>query len=350
MPAGSHSWIGKQDQKTNLGWDGVGMAKRMKKNQTSTGSAPEAPKDAERVKTVRPAGLPAAQGLYDSANEHDACGIGFVANIHNRKSHDMIANGLKILENLEHRGAVGADPKAGDGAGILIQMPDAFMRKAAKAEQIDLPEEGAYGVGFFFLPKDDAGRAKIEALIEDMIAAEGQTLLGWRDVPVDNSDLGYSVLPTEPFHRQVFIARGANTADQDAFERKLYVIRKRVELGVSTMGDDEAASFFYVPSFSSRTVNYKGMLLAAQVGQYYKDLQDKEMVSALALFNEHVPHMEPGAPVPADLSQWRDQHQARQRKLDVCAPGLNGVRHSGRRSEKALSSHPRRSVRHSRVR
>ncbi len=262
------------------------MAKRMTKNQTVEGSAPEAPTDDTRIKTVRPAGLPAAQGLYDPANEHDACGIGFVANIHNRKSHGMIVNGLKILENLEHRGAVGADPKAGDGAGILIQMPDAFMRKVAKAEQIDLPAEGAYGVGFFFMPKDAPARAKIEALVEDMIAAEGQTLLGWRDVPVDNSDLGYSVLPTEPFHRQVFVARGADTADQDSFERKLYVIRKRIELGVHALGDEEAASFFYIPSFSSRTLNYKGMLLAVQVGEYYKDLQDEEMVSALALVHQ----------------------------------------------------------------
>ncbi len=261
------------------------MAKRMKQNQKDNASV--ADKDAAvRGKPRYAAGLPAAQGLYDPANEHDACGIGFVANIHNRKSHQMIVNGLKILENLEHRGAVGADPKAGDGAGLLIQMPDAFMRKAAKAEGIDLPAEGEYGVGFIFLPKDAGARKDIETLIEDMIAAEGQTLLGWRDVPVDNSDLGYSVLPTEPFHRQVFVARGAETADQDAFERKLYVIRKRVELGVAAMEDEQATDFFYIPSFSSRVITYKGMLLAVQVGQYYKDLQDEDMVSALALVHQ----------------------------------------------------------------
>lgn len=260
------------------------MAKRMKQNQESgqTLSATAG----ERKKTVRPAGLPSARGLYDPKNEHDACGIGFVANIHNRKSHDMIANGLKILENLEHRGAVGADPKAGDGAGILIQMPDAFMRKVTKAEGFELPAEGEYGVGFFFLPKEEKGRQEIIQLTEDMIAAEGLTLLGWRDVPVDNSDLGYSVLPTEPHHAQVFVKKGEKTGDQDAFERKLYVVRKRIELGVSSMEDEEAASYFYIPSFSSRTITYKGMLLAAQVGLYYKDLSDPDMVSALALVHQ----------------------------------------------------------------
>jgi glutamate synthase domain-containing protein 2/glutamate synthase domain-containing protein 1/glutamate synthase domain-containing protein 3 len=263
----------------------VGMADRMTKNQNNKGSLQDTGTNG-RGKTVRAAGLPAARGLYNPANEHDACGIGFVANIHNRKSHEIVANGLRILENLEHRGAVGADPKAGDGAGLLIQMPDAFMRKVSKLENIDLPAEGEYGVGFFYLPKDETARGEMEALIEDMIAAEGQTLLGWRTVPVDNSDLGYSVLPTEPCHRQVFVAKGADTADQDAFERKLFVIRKRVEIGVASMQDEEAASYSYVPSFSSRTITYKGMLLAAQVGQYYKDLQDEDMVSALALVHQ----------------------------------------------------------------
>ncbi len=257
----------------------------MKQSQETGGSSRKT-STRERTKTVRPAGLPQAQGLYDPANEHDACGIGFVANIHNRKSHKIVADGLRILENLEHRGAVGADPEAGDGAGLLVQMPDTFMRKAAKAENIELPDAGDYGVGFFFLPRQEEPRAKMEALVEDMIAAEGQTLLGWRTVPVDNSDLGYSVLPTEPFHRQVFVARGENTPDQDAFERKLFVIRKRVELGVTAMADEESAGFFYVPSFSSRTITYKGMLLAAQVGKYYKDLTDEDFVSALALVHQ----------------------------------------------------------------
>lgn len=257
----------------------------MKQSQENYGSVQEE-STGERAKSIRPAGLPAARGLYDPKNEHDACGIGFVANIHNRKSHQIVMDGLGILENLEHRGAVGADPKAGDGAGLLVQMPDTFMRKVAKAESIELPAEGDYGVGFFFLPMEEEARAKIEAFVEDMIAAEGQTLLGWRTVPVDNSDLGYSVLPTEPFHRQVFVARGEGTGDQDAFERKLFVIRKRVELGITSLVDEKNAGFFYVPSFSSRIITYKGMLLAAQVGKYYKDLNDEDFVSALALVHQ----------------------------------------------------------------
>ncbi|MEQ8594937.1 MAG: glutamate synthase large subunit [Parvibaculum sp.] len=231
------------------------------------------------------AGLPAAQGLYDPRNEHDACGIGFVANIHNIKSHKLVEDGLRILENLEHRGAVGADPKAGDGAGILIQIPDAFFRQEAKKLGFDLPAEGHYGVGHMFLPKDGAERAKICALTEKVIAEEGQVFLGWRDVPVDNSDLGYSVKPTEPFHRHVFVGRGPACADQDAFERKLFVIRKRIfntlfhETGSIPKG-------LYIASLSSRTIVYKGMLLAAQVGKYYKDLADPNMVTALALVHQ----------------------------------------------------------------
>ena len=225
------------------------------------------------------------------------------------------------------------------------------MRKVAKAEQIELPEEGAYGVGFFFLPKDAPARAKIEALVEDMIAAEGQTLLGWRDVPVDNSDLGYSVLPTEPFHRQVFVARGAETADQDAFERKLYVIRKRVELGVDALGDEDAASFFYVPSFSSRTVNYKGMLLAAQVGEYYKDLQDEEMVSALALVHQRFstntfPTWSLAHPFRLICHNGEINTKRGNENWMFARQGSMASRHPRRRSKEALSRHPRRPIGH----
>ncbi|PKQ06899.1 MAG: glutamate synthase large subunit, partial [Alphaproteobacteria bacterium HGW-Alphaproteobacteria-11] len=231
------------------------------------------------------AGLPAAQGLYDPRNEHDACGIGFVANIHNIKSHKLVEDGLRILENLEHRGAVGADPKAGDGAGMLIQIPDAFFRKEAKKLGFELPVEGHYGVGHMFLPMDAAERTKICALTEKVIGEEGQIFLGWRDVPVDNSDLGYSVKPTEPFHRHVFIGRGPACADQDAFERKLFVIRKRI---FNTLFHEMQAipKGLYISSLSSRTIVYKGMLLAAQVGKYYKDLSDPEMVTALALVHQ----------------------------------------------------------------
>lgn len=235
--------------------------------------------------TTLASGLPVAQGLYDPRNEHDACGIGFVANIHNKKSHSIIEDGLKILENLEHRGAVGADPKAGDGAGILIQMPDAFFRAEAKTLGFELPPEGQYGIGQFFLPRDEADRAKIVALVEKVIVEEGQLFLGWRDVPVDNSDLGYSVKPTEPFHCQVFIAQGPSITNQDHFERKLFVIRKRI-FNTLFAENSTIPRGLYISSMSSRTIVYKGMLLAAQVGLYYKDLTNPLMVTALAMVHQ----------------------------------------------------------------
>ncbi|MBI5891890.1 MAG: glutamate synthase subunit alpha [Nitrosomonadales bacterium] len=229
--------------------------------------------------------LPAQQGLYDPRNEHDACGVGFVAHIKGQASHDRISQGLQILKNLTHRGAVGADPLAGDGAGILIQIPDAFLRKALAGEKFALPAAGEYGVGMLFLPREAASRAACEKIIEAKIKAEGQTLLGWRDVPVDNNGLGASVKAAEPVVRQVFIARGSKTADQDAFERKLFVIRKTVEHAVHALPKAQGKGF-YVPSMSSRTIVYKGMLLANQVGTYFLDLQDKDIVSAFALVHQ----------------------------------------------------------------
>ena len=229
-------------------------------------------------------GLPKRQGLYDPRNEHDACGIGFVANIKNRKSHRIIDQGLQVLKNLTHRGAVGADPLAGDGAGILIQMPDAHLRAVCGDIEIDLPKPGDYSVGMLFMPQAEGPRADCVRVVEELVEAEGQHVLGWRDVPVDNSGLGESVIPTEPFVRQVFVRRGDNCADQDAFERKLFVIRKRAEHRIDSLG--EACDDFYASSFSSRTIVYKGMLLAGQVGDYYLDLRDETMVSALALVHQ----------------------------------------------------------------
>ena len=229
--------------------------------------------------------IPARQGLYDPRNEHDACGVGFVAHIKGRKSHEIVRQGLKILDRLTHRGAVGADPLAGDGAGILLQMPDAFLRAHCADLGLTLPEEGAYAVGMVFLPRDAASRAVCEKTLEDFIRAEGQTVLGWRDVPVDNAGLGESVRKVEPFIRQVFVARGANCTGQDTFERKLFVIRKQAENAIRAKNLAEG-SFFYLPSFSSRTLVYKGMLLSDQVGVFYRDLLDERMVSALALVHQ----------------------------------------------------------------
>ena len=230
-------------------------------------------------------GLPQRQGLYDPANEHDACGLGFVANIKNVKSHDIVRDGLTILENLEHRGAVGADPKAGDGVGMLIQMPDGFFRKVTADLSIALPEEGAYGVGMLFLPPDDAARATIEKIIADKIVEEGHAVLGWRDVPVDNSDLGYSIVPTEPVIKQIFIGN-EKAGDQQAFERDLFVIRRLIELAVKAENLAEAKDFFYIPSMSSYTVLYKGLLLSSQLGPFYDDLRDPDTVSAMALVHQ----------------------------------------------------------------
>jgi glutamate synthase (NADPH/NADH) large chain len=226
--------------------------------------------------------LPSRQGLYDPANEHDACGVGFVADIEGHKSHQIVRQGLEILERLTHRGAVGADPLAGDGAGILLQIPDAFMRAVAG---VDLPEVGAYGVGMVFLPRDMDSRARCVGLIEDFVQAEGQQVLGWREVSVDSSGLGESVKPTEPVIRQVFVGRGSNCPNQDAFERKLFVIRKQIDGRVRESGLSGWEAFYMV-SLSSRTVVYKGMLLAAQVSEYYKDLTDQRVVTALALVHQ----------------------------------------------------------------
>jgi Glutamate synthase domain 2 len=227
-------------------------------------------------------GLPEAQGLYDPQYEHDACGVGFIADIRNRKSHEIVRQGLEILRNLTHRGAVGADPLAGDGAGILIQLPDAFLRAEAARQGVTLPAPGSYAAAIVFLPQDPSLRAACETMVERLIKAEGQVLLGWREVPTDGSCLGETVKPTEPKVRMVLVGKGADCADQDAFERKLFVIRKQAENGVPAGADKD----FYIPSLSSRTIVYKGMLLADQVGVYYRDLEDPRMVSALALVHQ----------------------------------------------------------------
>jgi glutamate synthase (NADPH/NADH) large chain len=229
--------------------------------------------------------LPAPHGLYDPAYEHDACGVGFVVNIKNRKSHDIVRQGLKILVNLTHRGAVGADPLAGDGAGVLIQIPDAFLREECAKLGLALPAAGELAVGMVFLPRDPGDRAHCEDLFARLTEAEGQRVIGWRDVPTDNRRLSESVKAVEPRVRQVFIARGPGCPDQDSFERKLLVIRKQAEHAVRASDLKERARF-YIPSLSTRTLVYKGMLLASQVEPYYSDLTDPRVVSALALVHQ----------------------------------------------------------------
>ncbi len=233
-------------------------------------------------------------GLYDPANEHDACGVGFVAHIKGQKSHAIVGQALKILENLDHRGAVGADALMGDGAGILIQLPDQLFRedmaRAGKAPDgsvgVTLPPAGEYGVGMIFLPKEHASRLACEQEMERAIKAEGQVLLGWRDVPV-NVDMPMSprVRAKEPIIRQVFVGRGNDVIVQDALERKLYVIRKKASKAISKLGLKHSKEY-YVPSMSSRTIIYKGLLLADQVGTYYLDLTDERCTSALGLVHQ----------------------------------------------------------------
>ncbi len=226
--------------------------------------------------------LPPREGLYDPRFERDACGVGFIANIRGVRSHDIVRDGLRILDNLTHRGAVGADPKAGDGAGILLQIADGFFRSKAS---FTLPPEGEYAVGMVFLPRPDTARARCEEIVESYITGEKQTLLGWRDVPVNNTNLGESVRPTEPVIRQVFVGRGANARDRDAFERKLFVIRKQIEKEIRE-SKIPGRTDFYIATLSSRIITYKGMLLAGQVGEFYPDLLDSKMQSALALVHQ----------------------------------------------------------------
>jgi glutamate synthase (NADPH/NADH) large chain len=226
-----------------------------------------------------------SHGLY-AGREHDACGVGFVAHIKGEKSHAIVQQGLKILENLDHRGAVGADKLMGDGAGILIQLPDALYREEMAAQGIALPPPGEYGVGMIFLPKEHASRMACEQEMERAIKAEGQILLGWRDVPVDREmPMSPAVRKKEPILRQVFIGRGDDVIVQDALERKLYVIRKTASAAIQNLRLKHSKEY-YVPSMSSRTVVYKGLLLANQVGTYYLDLKDRRCVSALGLVHQ----------------------------------------------------------------
>ena len=229
--------------------------------------------------------LPTPQGLYDPAHEHDSCGIGFIVDIRNRASRGIVRQGLELLCNVAHRGAVGADPLAGDGAGILIQTPDALLRSECARLGIELPAPGRYGVGMVFLPRGAAPRRACEEAFAAAVAAEGQRLLGWRDVPVDSSVLGESVKPDEPRIRQVFIARGPGCTDEDAFERKLLVIRKVAVAAVKRLGLPPGETF-YVVSLSGRTLCYKGMMLPQRLDRYYLDLADERIASALAMVHQ----------------------------------------------------------------
>ncbi|MBX7460291.1 glutamate synthase large subunit [Qipengyuania huizhouensis] len=232
---------------------------------------------------------PLPQGLYDPRNEHDACGVGMVAHIKGQKSHAIVTQALEILANLDHRGAVGADPLLGDGAGILLQIPDPLFRKWAEKEGHDLPAPGDYAVAMCFMPQVNEALDFVEKQLERFVAKEGQRVVGWRDVPTTLDGLGDAVVASMPVIRQCVIARGQNCPDQDAFERKLVVIRKQTLNPLAALEakhDIPGLSQAYIPSFSSRTVVYKGLLLANQVGSFYDDLRDPDCVSALGLVHQ----------------------------------------------------------------
>ncbi|MBF0136235.1 MAG: glutamate synthase large subunit [Magnetococcus sp. DMHC-1] len=233
-------------------------------------------------------GLPEKQGLYDPRFEHDACGVGFVADIHGRKSHRILEMALEVLVNMTHRGAAGSDPLTGDGAGIMIQMPDDFLRKRCSAINIQLPPPGEYGVGVFFLPKEVELRNACQRTTEIIVREEGQAILGWRDVPINSvARIGFVAKSAEPVIRQVFIGmhNRPESADDNWFERRLYVIRRRIENAVVDYEDPDLKSF-HIASMSTRVLLYKGMFLADQVAAYYQDLNEPDMVSAFAMVHQ----------------------------------------------------------------
>ncbi|MEC0092634.1 glutamate synthase large subunit [Paenibacillus macquariensis] len=233
---------------------------------------------------MRHTALPPKQGLYDPQHEKDACGMGFVANIKGKVSHEIVSQALTMLVNMEHRGGQGSEPNSGDGAGIMVQIPHRFFAAEATKLGFNLPEQGHYGVGMIFLSQDPLIREAHENKLKDIIAEEGQTCLGFRDVPTVDDTLGKSAKEAKPFVRQVFIERNSALQDEMAFERKLYVIGRRVELATRYSGNEEDESF-YLTSISCRKIVYKGMLTTIQVGQFYVDLQDELFESAIGLIH-----------------------------------------------------------------
>ncbi|KKN10438.1 hypothetical protein LCGC14_1036490, partial [marine sediment metagenome] len=229
-------------------------------------------------------GMPPAQGLYDPRHEHESCGVGFIVHFKGHKSHQLVKDGITALEHLAHRGATGSEVNTGDGAGILIQIPHEFFTPECATLGIRLSDPGHYGVGLFFASRDERARAQAMALFATIVEDEGQQLLGWRKVPTNNAAVGATAKAVEPAMYHVFIGRGETVADDDAFERKLYVIRKRFEKAIHGSGINDVEAFYF-PSLSCRTLVYKGMLMAVQLRQYFPDLSDPRLISALCMFH-----------------------------------------------------------------
>ncbi len=221
-------------------------------------------------------------GLYSKSYEKDACGMGFVVDIKGRKSHDIIDDGLRILERLEHRGARGADASTGDGAGILVQIPHEFFRRECEVLGFTLPPAGSYGVGMVFAHRYEDLRKKQKSILEDIVRAEGQIVLGWREVPVDSHVVGAEAAAIRPWFIQIFIGKGPNVMNDQEFERKLYVIRKEAEKQIIPISKAESSDF-YIASLSAKTIVYKGMLTPKQLRNFYLDLSDLDFTSALAM-------------------------------------------------------------------
>ena len=290
------------------------------------------PEGVDEMSRVRPA----EQGLYAAEYEHDACGVAFVARLDAQPLHETVRRALAALANLEHRGAAGADPSTGDGAGILMQIPDAFFR-AVVAEE--LPAAGPLRRRDVLPPaRGRAPAASSSSCSTAIVEDEGQSVVCWRDVPVDPAFAGRTAAAAAPLVRQLVVAASdAPRDDQDAFERKLYVIRRRFEL--------EGGADAIVPSFSSRTIVYKGMLTAPQLRGYYPDLQDERTETRararpLAVLDQHVPELGARPPVPDDRPQRRDQHRAREHQLDARARVAARVRAVRRRPPQGAAARP----------
>ena len=232
----------------------------------------------------QPNRIPDPQGLYHPRNEHDACGMGLVASIKGEKSHDIIRKGLEVLINLTHRGAAGCDPETGDGAGILIQIPHVFFARECGELGIQLPGPGAYGVAMVFLPVDKHSRLQCEGVFERIAAAEGLKVLGWRDTPVNGDAIGREARASQPYIEQFFVARPEGM-DEERFERALYLVRRRTENEMAA-SDIEGKDDFYIPSFSCRTIIYKGLMLAPQIEKFYFELANPLVTSALCLVHQ----------------------------------------------------------------
>ncbi len=231
-----------------------------------------------------PSGFPEPQGLYHPSLEHDACGIGFVASVKGHKSHEIITKGIQVLINLTHRGACGCDPETGDGAGVLIQIPHAFFARVCGELGFTLPAPGEYGVGIVFLPVDPQERLLCEGIVERVVREEGLQVLGWRDTPIEGAAIGRVARASQPYIEQVFVGRSRGMSE-DQLERKLYIVRKRIEAEIAA-SDLEDKSFFYIPSFSARVIVYKGLLLAPQIANFYPELSEHDVVSALCLVHQ----------------------------------------------------------------